>query len=179
MQKHDSARRRWGGSNTGQIGFERKVPVQVTADKIVIGKNEIEIVVEPGTTQEELVESVLEALDSYSQTWGKPPTRFYWVPFLDFEVYAGGNTNHERLHGALRDWGVFSESTYKTGERPASPATTKATEKSKEGLIQPASETGAKPIGPAEVVPQNAQTPAPKPSRFGWFKRITQGAFKF
>lgn len=173
MQKHDSARRRWGGSNTGQIGFERKVTVQVMADKIVIGKNDIEIVVEPGTSQDELVESVLEALDQHSQTWGRPPTRFYWVPYLDFEVYAGGSNNHERLNGALREWGIFSESQFKAGEKPVPAA--------KDGAIQPAANADAQTaIGPEELKAKSANgQPAPaKKSSFSWFKRITQGAFK-
>lgn len=171
-QKRDAGRQRWGGSNTGQIGFERKVPLQVMADKIVIGENDIEVVIEPGTTQDELVEAVLEALDEHSQTWGKPPTRFYWVPYVNFDVYSGGSNHYERLHADLRDWGIYSEVNFKPGDKP--PATRSPNEKA--GTIQPVSKTGDKAIGPTESPGKDTdKTPAARKPQASWFKRITQG----
>lgn len=177
MQKRDAAKRRWGGSNTGQIGFERKVNVEVTGDRIFIERNDIEVIIEPGTTQEELIEAVLSALDEHSQGWGKPPSKFYWVPYLHFEIYTSGTREYERMHGPLRDWGIFSEADFKTGERP-----TNVAEKS---LIQPVSESKAaktstikstkkKPSGPADTPLKKKveDNPAPvKKSPFSWFKR--------
>lgn len=165
MQKRDAGRQRWGGSNTGQIGFERKVPVLVMADKIVIGQNDIEVVIEPGTSQDELVEAVLEALDEHSQTWGKPPTRFYWVPYVNFDVYSGGSNHYERLHADLRDWGVYSEVNFQPGNKPSTARS------SQEGTIQPVSKTTDKPIGPTDSPGKNTD----KKPQASWFKRITQG----
>ena len=171
MQKRDAARQRWGGSNTGQIGFERKVLVEVTADRIFIERNDIEVIIEPGTTQDELVESVLSALDEHSLGWGKPPTKFYWVPYLNFEVYGAGASEYERLNSPLREWGIFSEVEFKAGDRPAQVP-------SKDGLIQPVAEskephktsiksTKPKPSGPVEDPAQK-----PKKSPFSWFRKL-------
>jgi hypothetical protein len=173
-QKRDAGRQRWGGSNTGQIGFERKVPVQVMAEKIVIGDNDVEIVIEPGTTQEELVDAVLQGLDAHSQSWGQPPKRFYWVPYVNFDVYAGGTNNYQRLHDSLREWGVFSEAKYQQGDKaPTKPP--------KDGNIQQVSKSEGKQsksagdpkkIKPAESTPATPPDPAKKPTQ-SWFKRFT------
>ncbi|MDB5385788.1 MAG: hypothetical protein JWM11_1434 [Planctomycetaceae bacterium] len=114
-QKQDYGRQRWGGNNVGQIGFERKIPVQVLADKIILGKNEVEIEIEPGTTRDELVDSILAGLDANSETWGTPPKKFYWVPYLQFEVYKGGVVQYEQVHAPLREWGLFSDVKFKDG----------------------------------------------------------------
>lgn len=183
-QKRDAGRRRWGGSNTGQIGFERKVRVELSGDRVFIEGDVIEVVIEPGTTGEELVQSVLSALDEYSQTWPAPPKRFYWVPYLNFEVYSSGTTQYERLHAPLRDWGVFSEAKFIAGERPA--------RDSKQGQIVPISKTQndqagapakekatspakspAKLHGPAIAPPKTDNKPAAKGSYFNplnWFR---------
>ena len=181
MQKRDAARRRWGGSNTGQIGFERKVIVEVTGDRVFIERDDIEVIIEPGTTQEELLEAVLSALDEHSQEWGKPPSKFYWVPYLHFEVYTSGTKEYERLHGPLRDWGIFSEAEFKTGERTARPV--------EKGVIQPVSEstdtpkaniksTKKKPAEPVvDPVTKSKDSPAApvKKSPFSWFKKLGTG----
>ncbi|MDB5337429.1 MAG: hypothetical protein JWN70_3048 [Planctomycetaceae bacterium] len=178
MQKRDAAKRRWGGSNTGQIGFERKVNVEVTGDRVFIERDDIEVIIEPGTTQDELIEAVLSALDEHSQEWGKPPSKFYWVPYLHFEIYPSGTKEYERLHGPLRDWGIFSEADFKTGERSIKPA--------EKGLIQPVSEskqpsktsmksTKPKSTGSAEDPVKKSKddesVPAKK-SPFSWFKKL-------
>ena len=179
MQKRDAAKRRWGGSNTGQIGYERKVNVEVTADRIFIERDDIEVIIEPETTPDELLEAVLSALDEHSQEWGRPPSKFYWVPYIHFEIYTSGIKEYERLHRPLRDWGVFSEAEFKAGERPTSVV--------KKGLIQPVSEskttniksTKKKSSGPAESpLPrsdekkvQEKKSPEKK-SPFSWFKKL-------
>jgi len=171
MQKREAARRRWGGSNTGQIGFERKVLVEVTGDRIFVERNDIEVVIEPGTSQEELVEAVLSALDEHSLGWGKPPTKFYWVPYVNFEVYGAGAAQYERLNSPLREWGIFSEVEFKAGDRPAQVPNTN-------GVIQPVAEskdpqntsiksTKQKPTGPVEDPAQKT-----KKSPFNWFRKL-------
>jgi hypothetical protein len=130
-QKQEAGRQRWGGNNVGQIGFEKKIQVQVMADKFIIGKNEVEIEIEPGTSREELVEAMLEGLDANSETWGSPPKKFYWVPYLQFEVYKGGVIQYEQVHAPLREWGLFSDAKFREG-LPGD-----------HGLIQPVSKTEA------------------------------------
>lgn len=178
MQKRDSARRRWGGTNTGQIGFERKVHVAVTANRIFIGENDIEVVIEPGTKPEELLEAVLSALDEHSRAWGKPPNRFYWVPYISFDVYSGASSQHERLNGPLREWGIFSEAKFKEGDKP--PAL--KTEQTENPILLASkqapnnatpSKTPRKLIGPKEAVankPAGDKVPTAEKSRFSWFK---------
>ncbi len=170
MQKRDEARRRWGGSNTGQIGFERKILVEVTADRVFIERNDIEVIIEPGTTQDELVEAVLSALDEHSLGWGKPPTKFYWIPYLNFQVYGEGAAQYERMNAPLREWGIFSEVEFKTGDRPTQVP-------NKTGLIQPVSDakdapkTSVKSTKPTSPVDDTAKKPAKK-TPFTWFKKL-------
>lgn len=170
MQKRDEARRRWGGSNTGQIGFERKILVEVTADRVFIERNDIEVIIEPGTTQDELVEAVLSALDEHSLGWGKPPTKFYWIPYLNFQVYGAGAAQYERMNAPLREWGIFSEVEFKTGDRPTQVP-------NKTGLIQPVSDakdapkTSVKSTKPTSPVDDTAKKPAKK-TPFTWFKKL-------
>lgn len=153
QQKQDIGRQRWGGSNVGQIGFEKKVKVQVLADRIVIGKQEVEIEVEPGTTREELVEAVLDGLDNNSQSWGKPPKKFYWIPYLQFEVYKGGVVQYEQLHGPLQEWGIYSDVKFQDGQ-PNEP-----------GLIRPASKSEPIPISEsAETNPTASRSTTAKPA---------------
>jgi hypothetical protein len=101
----------------------------VMADRFIIGKNEVEIEIEPGTSREELVEAMLEGLDANSETWGSPPKKFYWVPYLQFEVYKGGVIQYEQVHAPLREWGLFSDAKFREG-LPGD-----------HGLIQPVSKT--------------------------------------
>lgn len=150
-QKQDYGRQRWGGNNVGQIGFERKVQVQVMADKFVIGKNEVEIEIEPGATREELVDSILDGLDASSQTWGTPPKKFYWVPYLQFEVYKGGVVQYEQVHAPLREWGLSSDVKFKEG-LPG-----------EHGLIQPVSTQAAPDTAPAKAATPKSAPPKTAP----------------
>lgn len=152
-QKQSYGRQRWGGSNIGQIGFERKVPVQVLADKIIIGKDEVQIEVEPGTTRDELTTAMLDGLDAYSQGWEKPPKKFYWVPYLEFEVHKGGVVQYEQLHGPLREWGLFSDVKFKDG----APGET--------GLIKPVSKDAAATAKPMTKNAAKPAPPLPKPAK--------------
>lgn len=151
-EKREVAKRRWGGSNSGQIGFERQVRMQVYPDRILMGDSQIELPIGPDLKQDELVESVLEGLDDLSQTWGRPPSRFYWVPYLKFEVYPKAEQQYERLHGPLRDWGLFSEVTFQDKSQSPLSADSTVTKKSRDA---------GKEVKPAS---------APKRSFFDWLR---------
>jgi len=108
-RKRDLGRIRWGGNPQGSLGFEREVKLVVQPDKLVIGSQQTSVPASVEATKAEILEGVLDALDLEAITWGEPPTKFYWVPYVRFEIHPGGELHHERLHGALREWGVFSE----------------------------------------------------------------------
>jgi hypothetical protein len=110
--------RRWGlSSRTASIGFERELTIHVDVERVYVG-SERPIPVGRGETRRQVLEAVLTAIDKETQSWGRPPEKFYWVPLLRFIVSPGGNQHYERLNGQLSRWGLESsiEHTLETNE---------------------------------------------------------------
>lgn len=107
--------RRWGhaGGRTG-IGFERNVAVTVGASRIAIG-NRLIVPVGRGETRKQLIDQVAAAIDREARSWGPPPSGFYWVPSIQFEVLPGGNQFYERLNPAFRRWGLSTSARFPVG----------------------------------------------------------------
>ena len=69
--------------------------------------------VTPADSSEEIINHVVAGIDSVADSWGEPPSNFYWVPVVQFIVYPGGDANYARLHAALEQkWGVMSTVEY-------------------------------------------------------------------
>jgi len=98
--------RPWGhvGGRAG-IGFERNIAVTIDATRIIVG-NRLIVPVGQGETRKQLIDQVAAAIDREAKTWGPPPSGFYWVPNIQFEVHPGGNQFYERLNPAFRQWGL-------------------------------------------------------------------------
>lgn len=109
QRKRDLAKARWGGNTQSAIGFERTIKIVAESDRLTIGEERTVILLTPDANRAEVVEQVLGAIDTEAVAWGRPPTRFYWVPYLAFDVRPGGELHHERLQGPLREWGIFTE----------------------------------------------------------------------
>lgn len=108
------APRKWGqvGRRAG-IGFEKKVNIYLNDRRIVVDSKDNVIPVGPGDSGEEIVNRVAASIDSVADSWGEPPSNFYWVPVVKFMVYPGGNANYARLQSALEQhWGVSSTVEY-------------------------------------------------------------------
>ena len=113
-----SKRRTWGLSGRGaSIGFEREITIRVQSDRLFIGKK-FRILLKEDLTNDELTETLLDGIDAYARTWGRPPDSFYWVPVIRFAVDPAGVKQYERLHGPLARWGLSSRVEYtRTAEK--------------------------------------------------------------
>jgi len=99
-----SRKRTWGLiGRQASIGFERNVLIDVTADKITVGKA---FVVSGQLEHRSLVHFVVEAIDRHARSWGRPPDSFYWVPSLQFVVAPDGQSNLKILKSELRSFGL-------------------------------------------------------------------------
>lgn len=105
--------RRWG-KGRGTIGLEKPLEVHTYPDRVQIG-SDITVLAGRGETRDELVGRVLNGIDQCAETWGEPPSRFYWVPAVKFVVHPGSNQHYERLQSPLREWGIKSTVDYGTG----------------------------------------------------------------
>lgn len=95
-------RRGGGPSNRNLIGLERKIPIRVERDRVLVGDEEpIVIQVKKGPKASELVPQVTAAMGRVVDSWGPAPEKFYWIPGVRFEVTTDGNAVYERLRGAL------------------------------------------------------------------------------
>lgn len=108
--------RTWGiVGRGGTIGFEREVTVYVTDNVFRVGRYAV-----PASSAhrtQTVTQNLIDALDSHAQSWGPPPDNFYWVPAVQFVVSPGGESNYERVRGAIQRLGLTSNMT------PAQPAT--------------------------------------------------------
>ncbi|HEY3965249.1 MAG TPA: hypothetical protein VGM05_11910 [Planctomycetaceae bacterium] len=117
--------RKWGqvGRKAG-IGFEKKIKIYLNDKRIVVDNKSQMFLVTPADSSEEIVNHVVASIDEVADTWGEPPSNFYWVPVVQFVVYPGGNTNYVRLQTALEQkWGVTSTVEYAADRKDKKPAT--------------------------------------------------------
>jgi hypothetical protein len=111
-----SGPRKWGQAHRkASIGFEKKVVIRVSANRIVIGNNDAVIGVSRSDTSDEIVHQVVAGIDHTANGWGEPPSNFYWVPVAKFIVAPGGAANYEKLHAVLdQKWGITSTVDYES-----------------------------------------------------------------
>src|SRR5262249_51801650 len=109
-----SGPRKWGqvGRKAG-IGFEKKIKIYLNDKRIVVDNKQHMMLVTPADSGEEIIHHVVASMDNVADSWGEPPSNFYWVPVVQFLVYPGGDANYARLHTALEQkWGVTSTVEY-------------------------------------------------------------------
>lgn len=117
--REQNAKQRWGHAHgRSTIGLERKLEIQVTAHRVIVGEDDVTVPVGQGESREKLIEQVLAGIDEASRGWGLPPDGFHYIPTVKFKVYPGGNQHYERLNGALKKWGLVSSVQFAVGERP-------------------------------------------------------------
>ncbi len=87
------------------IGFEREISVQVGAEQIIVGEGKV-VNLNPGISQEELLQSMIVMMDQHLKSWGPAPKGFYWVPTIRFAVSPGGNQFYERLKLSAQKMGL-------------------------------------------------------------------------
>ena len=103
-----SSHRRWGLYELGaQIGYERRVTLEVAADTVRVGDREL-IAVGDRMSADQLAGRVVEQIEQEVRGWGRPPERFYWVPTVRLKVRPGGLLHSESLAGRLARWGLRS-----------------------------------------------------------------------
>lgn len=115
--------RKWGqaGRRAG-IGFEKRIKIYLNDKRIVVDSKDHMLLVSPADASEEIINHVVSSIDQVADSWGEPPSNFYWVPAVQFIVYPGGNANYAKLQSALEQkWGVSSTVEYAPDrkEKPA------------------------------------------------------------
>jgi hypothetical protein len=92
------------------IGLERRIEIRVTADRVTIGSTEDEIAngsaeckisVDEDTTPDMMVDQIELGIDRIVESWGSPPSSFYWLPTLRYFVHPAGMEAYERIRGAV------------------------------------------------------------------------------
>ena len=117
-------RRRWGNSGPGAgIGFEREVLIRVDVDRLIVGRDYRIDFDSLYRNNPELLEQVLHGIQREARSWGMPPTSFYWVPRIHFQIGPGGSNTASELKDSLKQAGLFSQVEYvqdssKSQQRP-------------------------------------------------------------
>jgi hypothetical protein len=84
-QKHIKQRRKWGLYKPGaSIGFERNIPVHFEDREMNLGGTMIDL--NQIKSYSQLVKVIDTTTESIAQSWGYPPTSFYWIPKLTFHI---------------------------------------------------------------------------------------------
>jgi hypothetical protein len=105
--------RRWGNSRPGAgIGFERKVIIQVDAERLIVGRNYRIDLDSLNRNNPELLERVLDGIEREASAWGMPPASFYWIPKIRFQIGPGGSNTASELKDSLKQAGLFSQLEY-------------------------------------------------------------------
>ena len=100
----DGSPRYWGVVGLrATIGYERRVRVRVSPERLVVG-DERPIEAGLNVPADVVRRKVVAALQRIAQGWGSPPERFYWVPAVRFEVSHGGHLHYQRLDSVFRRW---------------------------------------------------------------------------
>ncbi|MFP6769687.1 MAG: hypothetical protein VB859_16040, partial [Planctomycetaceae bacterium] len=100
----DGSPRYWGVVGLrATIGYERRVRVRVSPERLVVG-DERPIEAGLNVPADVVRRKVVAALQRIAQGWGSPPERFYWVPAVRFEVSHGGHLHYQRLDTVFRRW---------------------------------------------------------------------------
>lgn len=111
------SRQRWGRAGArGTIGLEKSVPLEITADEVIIG-GKVSVPIGQGESREELSEQLLRGIDYYTSQWGNPPETFYWIPSARCHVKKGGGPHSARVQGILAQWGITSTLEFETNKR--------------------------------------------------------------
>lgn len=103
-------RRRWGHSGLGSsIGFEQEIVIRIQQNQLAIGRKKTIRIQAQGLDDDALTDRVLEVIEQQARSWGKPPTSFYWVPKIRFQIDSTGLNQIERLREPLHQAGLFWE----------------------------------------------------------------------
>lgn len=121
-QAGEGSPRYWGVAGLrATIGYERRVRVRVSPDRLVVG-DERPIEAGVDVRADVVRRKVVAALQQIAQDWGPPPERFYWVPAVRFEVSPGGHLHYERLDSVFRRWKLPTTVEFILETFPASPS---------------------------------------------------------
>ncbi|MBS0266927.1 MAG: hypothetical protein JSS02_33680 [Planctomycetes bacterium] len=109
-----SGPRKWGrvGRKTG-IGFGKKITIHLNDKRIVVDNKQHVLTVARADSTDEVIDQVLASVDTVADSWGEPPSNFYWAPAVQFIVYPRGDANYSALQKVLEQtWGVTSTVEY-------------------------------------------------------------------
>lgn len=97
-----SGPRKWGQvGKKASIGQERRIEVRLMSDRILVGSKDVVVPVKKSDSNDEITNRVVQAISHVADTWGEPPEHYYWVPFIKFVVYPGGDPYYEKLSKVL------------------------------------------------------------------------------
>ena len=97
---------RWGYSDPrATIGFERSVPIEIYPDHLIVGDAFL-VRTAKAETADQISVWMLEAIERTARSWSYPPTKFYWVPTLDFRVAPGAEKLYGHLDQTAIEWGL-------------------------------------------------------------------------
>ncbi len=97
---------RWGYSDPrATIGFERSVPIEIYPDHLIVGDAFL-VRTAKAETADQISVWMLEAIERSVREWSYPPTKFYWVPTLDFRVAPGAEKLYGHLDQTAIEWGL-------------------------------------------------------------------------
>ena len=116
--------RKWGqvGRKAG-IGFEKRVKIYLNDQLVVVDNKKYMLRLDSNISENDLTNFAAGSIDAIADSWGEPPSNFYWVPIVQFLVYPGGDTAYTKLHTTLQQkWGVSSTVEYVTERQPKKPA---------------------------------------------------------
>ncbi len=106
LHKEAPYQRRWGLSDPrASIGFEREVTIRVEPARLVVG-NAFAVSYTAETTTDQLSTGMLEAIERTARKWGRPPTNFYWVPTIRFQVGNDRILVYRHLTATAKSWGL-------------------------------------------------------------------------
>lgn len=112
LRNDGGAQRQWGrGKSNGAIGIERTMTVQLYPDRIVIEQGLV-TGIDQKMSRAELQESIADIIESQAQTWGDPPSNFFWRPSFKIQIYPGGHTHYPKVKELFDHWALTYKHEY-------------------------------------------------------------------
>ncbi|WP_437194375.1 hypothetical protein [Planctomicrobium sp. SH527] len=112
LKNDGGAQRQWGrGKSNGAIGIERTMTVQLYPDRITIEQGLV-TGIDSKMSRAELQESIAAIIESQAQTWGEPPSSFFWRPSFKIQIHPGGHPHYPKVKELFDHWALTYKHEY-------------------------------------------------------------------
>ncbi len=100
------AQRKWGrGQSNGAIGIERSIVLHLYPERFSIEQGP-QMGIPTDMIRSDFQDAVAMLIESHAQTWGIPPSNYFWRPSFEINIHPGGSQHYAQLKELLDYWAL-------------------------------------------------------------------------